>query len=77
MKVFWEWWDGNKTLVGGVASFIAASLIGQLIIGEFNFQPDWLLGVQKVCVWIADVLVPFGLAHKVVKAVKNGSSSQS
>ena len=69
MSKFLAWWNGNKTLIGGLCSWVAANLIGGLIIGVWEYQPDFLLKIQESLVWAGNVLVVTGLAHKTAKAV--------
>ena len=67
MSEFWTWWDGKKTIIGTVCLWIGYAVIGDLLMGQLAFNPEWLATVQSILTWIGTFLAPLGLAHKVAK----------
>jgi len=63
----WQWLSGKKTLIGAVCVWIATALIGDLVIGQFAFEPAWLTWLQGWLMTIGTWLTPIGLAHKLGK----------
>lgn len=59
LKVLWEWFNGNKTQLGGLIIAIIAS----------GFIPEGL--VYDILAWVGGILAGTGVAHKVLKGVNN------
>ncbi len=64
----WEWINGKKSTIGAVLLFLGHTAIPYLV-GQ-GFDPAWLGQVMSFCVWLGNILVPVGLAHKYAKAKK-------
>ncbi len=61
VKSVWSWFDGNKTLIGA-------------IILLFVNEPGDLFGIpiaEQLFLWLGNLLVSGGLAHKLLKGTKN------
>lgn len=59
MKKIWEWFDGNKTVIGTLILTITPMLLGSHTIG-FEFL-----------MWLGGILAGVGVAHKALKGTKN------
>ncbi len=72
LRKIWEFFNGNKTMIGGVCVWVGYSLIQGLLIGELQMTAEILPKLAAVFIWIGQYLAPLGVGHKVVKAIKNG-----
>jgi len=66
----WKWLDGKKVIIGTVLIYLSVYLIDGFLIGELSYSPEWLLVIQKFCLWAGGLLVPGGLIHKYIKTNK-------
>ncbi len=62
----WEWLSGKKTVIGSVLLWIAAVAIP--FVAEQGFDPSWMGFVASAFTWIAGILIPIGVGHKIKKA---------
>jgi len=60
MAKIWEWFNGNKTVIGA----LILAVLGTGIIGEHTFGYELLL-------WVGGLLAGTGVVHKLAKGVDN------
>ena len=56
MKKLWEWFSGNKTIIGA----LILAILGTQLIPEHTFLYQFLL-------WIGGLLAGTGVVHKILK----------
>lgn len=64
----WEWINGKKSTIGGALLMIGHTVIPYLV--SEGLDPEWLGVVMRGCIWLGNILLPVGLAHKYVKVKK-------
>lgn len=69
MTKVWKLLDGYKTTIGAVILFIVAFL-SQVVIGIWDYNPEWMQKVIDTFSWIGGVITAGGLAHKSYKSIK-------
>jgi len=65
LKGIWSWFDGKKTVIGGVF-FIISDYIMLPAVTHYGMSPDWEFWLKTV----AGVFVVLGIAHKGAKKQK-------
>jgi hypothetical protein len=65
----WQWFNGKKVIIGTVLLYLSVYLIDGFLIGEINYSPEWLLVINKFCVYVGGLLIPTGLGHKAIKYI--------
>jgi len=56
-----KWFNGKKSIIGGIALWLVAGM------DLFGLDGDTALKIVSVLQWIGTVMFPVGLAHKVIK----------
>ena len=69
IKKIWNFFNGKKTLIGGICVWISISLIGDLLIGQLGMTSAILTKIAAVFLWIGQYLTPVGVLHKVGKVI--------
>ena len=69
IKKIWDFFNGKKSVIGGVCLWIGVSFIGDLLIGELGLTAAILPKIAAVFTWLGTYLTPVGLAHKGLKAI--------
>ncbi len=62
VKYIWNWFDGKKTVIGGVF-FVINTYLAEPIIAHYGCSGDWEFWITT----IASVLVVLGVTHKGIK----------
>ena len=60
LKVIWEWFDGNKTIIGTL--ILAVLSTGIIPAGTFGYE---------FLQWLGGLLAGVGVLHKMAKGVHN------
>jgi len=66
MTDLWKWLNGKKTIIGATL-LLASAFATQVIIGIWEFNPDWMPRMVQTLDWIGGVVTTGGLAHKIAK----------
>ena len=59
MKALWEWFNGNKTIIGTLILTVTP-----LLLGAHTFAFEFLM-------WLGGILAGTGVAHKLAKGKNN------
>ena len=59
MKAIWDWFNGNKTIIGTLILTVTPMLLG-----------DHTLGFQFL-MWLGGIMAGGGVVHKLAKGKKN------
>jgi hypothetical protein len=70
MLKLWELFNGKKAIIGTICLYVAVYFIDGFLFNNLNYRPEWLSFIYQLLMWVGGILVPGGLAHKAVKAVK-------
>ena len=66
---FWNFLNGKKTLIG--ATFLLASCVcSELIVGVWDYNPDWMQKLIQSLDWAGMGLTSVGFIHKGSKNVR-------
>ena len=66
MTEFWNWLSGKKTIIGATL-LLASAFATQVVIGIWDFDPDWMPRMVETLDWIGGVITAGGLVHKAAK----------
>lgn len=65
---FIKWFDGKKTIIGGILLFIAG-LFTDVLIGKLGLTDKWIIAAAEIMHYVGMGLAGVGLLHKGGKAV--------
>lgn len=71
MTKFWNWLSGKKTLIGAVL-LLGSAFATQVVIGIWEYSPDWMPRMVETLDWVGGTIVAGGLTHKLVKPKQGG-----
>lgn len=66
MNNIFTWLNGKKTTIGAILLF-AAVFCGEVIVGIWHYNPDWMPKLIETLNWVGMPLTGAGLIHKGIK----------
>lgn len=64
----WDFLSGKKTLIGSIALWLGYT--GLPFLAGQGFDPAWMAHAISFLIWIGQLLIPIGVAHKLAKTKK-------
>ena len=64
----WEFLSGKKVVIGSILLWLGVTGLPFLV--SQGFDPAWMSHTINFAIWLGQILVPLGVAHKFTKAKK-------